>query len=202
MSMIQTDQRFSDAVAARVAELERATDAEIVVVAAPRSGSYRDHALTLASLAALGAFGVLLALPWPVHPLLAVADLVGVWLLVAWFASAHPVSGRFAGEARRRDQVRAAAAAEFHLEAVHATPRRTGLLVYLSAWERQVEVIPDVGLEARIPRGELAAATARLSPTDLDGFLAGLDAVGKVLAAHVPATGEAQLELADAPRIR
>jgi putative membrane protein len=200
--VIHADQRFHEAVAAKVAELERATDAEIVVVSATRSGTYRDQALVLAAVAALAAFLVLLALPWAVHPLLAVADLVAVWGVTAWLASGHPVSARLAREARRRDQVRQAAAAEFHLEAVHATPRRTGLLVYLSAWEREVELIPDVGLEARIPRGELGAAAAKVSPEDLDGFLAGLHAVGLVLAAHVPATEERTVELADAPRVR
>ena len=43
--MLHTDQRFVGAVEAAVTRLEEATDAELVVVASPRSGSYRDISL-------------------------------------------------------------------------------------------------------------------------------------------------------------
>ncbi|HHO49473.1 MAG TPA: hypothetical protein ENK18_01055 [Deltaproteobacteria bacterium] len=200
--MIHANDRFSDAVAAKVGQLETTTDAEVVVVAAERSGSYRDVAQSIAALAALLVLVVLFALPWPVHPVLAVIDMIVVWFVVTWLAEGYPLTASLASRSRRLGQVRRAAAAEFHLEAVHATPHRTGLLVYVSAWEGQVELIPDVGLEARIPRGRWAEVMGELSTQDLDRFLAGLDAVGKVLTQHVPATGERQLRLDDAPRIR
>ncbi|MEQ1569414.1 MAG: hypothetical protein ABMA64_27505 [Myxococcota bacterium] len=198
--MIHTDHRFSDAVAAKVTALEQATDAEVVVVAAPRSGQYRDVALTLAAGLTFATLAALLVLPWPIHPALALLDLVGVWALGGWWLAGNPLSARLAGEARRTAQVREAAAAEFHREAVHATPRRTGLLVYVSAWEQQVELIPDVGIEARVPRGKWPALTGAAS--GVEPFLAALDAIGVVLAEHVPATHERGVELADAPRIR
>ncbi len=200
--MIHANARFSEAVAAKVGQLESTTDAEIVVVAAERSGSYRDLAQTAGALAALIAFGVLLVLPWHIHPILAIADLLVVWLFVSWLAEGLRPTSRLASASRRLEQVRRAAAAEFHLEAVHATPSRTGLLVYVSAWEGHIELIPDVGLEARIPRGRWSEATDRLSTDDLDRLLEGLDAVGAVLAQHVPSTGTRTSALDDAPRIR
>lgn len=200
--MIHANDRFSDAVAAKVGQLESTTDAEVVVVAAERSGSYRDVAQSIGTLAALVVSVVLFALPWSVHPVLVVVDMIVVWLVVTWLAEGYSLTASLASRSRRLEQVRHAAAAEFHLEAVHATPRRTGLLVYVSAWEGQVELIPDVGLEARIPRGRWAEATSKLSTQDLDHFLEGLDAVGQVLTQHVPATGERQIDLDDAPRIR
>ena len=200
--MIHADSRFSEAVAKKVGELEEATDAEVVVVAAERSGAYADLAQAIGGLTALLTLGVLVLLPWSVHGVMVVLDLALVWGVVTWLVSGHRVLARVAGEKRRHAQVRRAAAAEFHLEAVHATPQRTGLLVYVSAWEGLVELIPDVGLEARIPRGRWAEASGKLTTEGLEGFLAGLDAVGSVLAEHVPNTGAREVRLDDAPRIR
>jgi putative membrane protein len=200
--MIHTDPRFSQAVARKVAEIEKTTDAELVVISAAKSGSYADVAQVLAGVCSFATLGILLLLPWEVPPMLALADLVLVWALVGWVGGRHPVSARLAGESRRRAQVHAAAAAEFHQELVHATERRYGLLVYLSAWEGEVELLPDVGLQVRIPRGMWAEATTALSTADLERFLAGLDEVGKVLAEHVPATTERQVDLTNTPRIR
>jgi uncharacterized membrane protein len=82
------------------------------------------------------------------------------------------------------------------------TPRRTGLLVYVSGWEGKVELIPDVGLEARIPRALWGKAAQNFAHDDLDHFLAGLAAVGELLAEHVPHTDGQRVDLANTPRIR
>jgi len=200
--MLHADHRFRDAVAERVGKLEKRTDAEVVVVAAARSGEYRDLAQVLGGFVAIGMFVLLLALPVTIHPVLAIVDVAFTFAVASWGFAGHRVSAWLASADRKLEQVRTAAAAEFHLEAVHATPLRTGLLVYVSAWEGKVELIPDVGLEARIPRGRWTKAMARFSTTDLASFLAGLDEVGEVLAEYVPHTGARKLDLDDAPRIR
>ena len=199
--MIAED-RFHQAVAARVDEIEGRTDAEIVVVTARRSGSYRDLAMAAGAVAALATFGLLLAIPWVVHPVLAVADLALAFGLVTWLVDGRAALVRLASQRRRREQVRLWAEAEFHREAVHATPRRTGLLIYVSAAERRVELVPDVGIEARVPGAAWLEATIQLSASDLDLFLRGLDAVGAILAEHVPPVGERGVELENAPRMR
>ncbi len=200
--MLHADHRFHDAVAERVAQLEKRTDAEVVVVAAAKSGSYLDLAQVCGAVAALATFVVLLVVPLTIHPVLAILDLGFAFVVVSWLVAGHRASTWLASGARKLDQVRRAAASEFHLEAVHATPMRTGLLVYVSAWEEKVELIPDVGLEARIPRGRWAEAVQRFSAVDVAGFLAGLDAVGELLAEYVPHSGARKLDLDDAPRIR
>jgi putative membrane protein len=200
--MLHADDRFSDAVARRVADIEAKTDAEVVVVAAERSGSYRDVSMVLGACAALVAFMVLLALPWSVHPVLAVADLAATFAVVTWVAEGIALPVRLAGAARRRRQVHEAAAAAFHLDAVHATPHRLALLLYVSAAERQVEVVPDIGLEVEVPLDVWAKLASSLDATDLDAFLRGLDRVGEILATHAPATAGRVVGLADAPRVR
>jgi len=200
--MIHADQRFSEAVEQAVGQLEERTDAEVVVVASERSGSYRDLAYGLGATASFATFLALLALPFPVHPLFATADLLGAFFVVSWLATGTPLLARLAGGARCESQVRRAASAEFHLEAVHATPRRTGLLVYVSAWERRVELIPDVGLEAVVPRAEWSKASREFAHDDLDHFLGGLQAVGDLLAEHLPRTEGQRVDLPNAPRVR
>lgn len=200
--MLHADARFSEAVAEKVRELEQTTDAELVVVAAESSGSYQDVAHMIGGAVAVFTLGILVSLPWLVHSVMVVLDLVLVWAFTTWAVGGRRIVATLAGPARRQAQVRRAAAAEFHLEAVHATPHRTGLLVYVSAWEGLVELIPDVGLEATVPRGAWADAAKRLSTDTVEAFIAGLDEVGTVLATHVPPTGVHRADLADAPRIR
>lgn len=200
--MLHADRRFTDAVAKKVAELEKATDAEIIVVAAERSGSYRDVAMVAAAGLAGLTFAVLVFMPWPVHPLLAILDLGFAFGIASWALDGRGPVTRLAPKERRHAQVQRAAAAEFHLEAVHATPRRTGVLVYVSAQEAEIELVPDLGIEARIPKADWAEVVRTLDATDLDRFLQGLDALGRLLATHVPPAGERGVGMADAPRIR
>ncbi|MCA9493159.1 MAG: hypothetical protein KC621_24680 [Myxococcales bacterium] len=200
--MLHADARFGDAVKRKVEELEARTDAEVVVVAAERSGSYRDLSVLAGAGASLLMFVVLSVLPWPVDPVLATLDLLVTFVVVGFALDGRRMLLGLAPRTRRHQQVSLSAAAEFYREAVHATPRRTGLLVYVSAAEGEVELIPDVGIEARVPRAAWVDAVQRLSATDLDGFLRGLDEIGVVLAEHVPPAGERGVSLSNAPRIR
>jgi putative membrane protein len=157
----------------------------------------------MASGAALLVLAVLLLNPWLVTPApLALVDVVVAWLVFRWLLNTPVVLHRVASRERMDAQVRQSAAAEFHLEAVHATPQRTGLLIYVSALEGRVELIGDVGLEARIPRGRWAAAAREFAHDDLDHFLSGLRSVGEQLERDLPRTEGHRVDLANAPRIR
>ena len=149
---------FSQLVERAVEEIERSTDAEVVVVCAHRSGSYRDIPLAAASVAALVLLVVIEVLPFPIEPWAVVADLVIAWFATAWVVSSDRILRLLTSRKRLLRQVAEAAAAEFHSEAVHATPNRTGVLIYVSALERRVEVIADIGIEARVARGRFAPA--------------------------------------------
>lgn len=199
--MIAADQGFSGAVEATVAELERTTDAEVVVVAAPRSGSYRDVSAIFASALSLIVLVGLVFMPWSVDPRFLAPDLLLVWIVSFWFADGRWIV-RLTTSRRQREQVLLAAAAEFHIEAVHATPRRTGLLVYLSAAEGRVELVADVGLQEHVPPGAFAKAAAEFSHDDLEHFVEGLKRVGAVLTERVPAVEGPRVDLANAPRVR
>lgn len=199
--MIHTDARFSTAIEAVVAEIEAATDAEIVVVAAPASGSYADLAWALGAGAGVVTLAFLCWSPIVFDAWWFPVDVAVIGALVGWSLSSRPaVLARLAGEARRTRQVREAARAAFAEENVHATPDRLGLLVYVSAAEARVELLPDHGLAARLP-GD-ARRELQLSASDLDNLVAGLRTLGAVLARYVPATGANPNHIGDAPRVR
>ena len=149
--MLHTDARFHSAVEDAVGRLEALTDAEIIVVAAPRSGSYRDVSLIAATLVTFAMLLVLLLVPFAVHPWMLPIELGVTFAAAAWVASGTWFLRWLVPASRRADQVTEAAHAEFHREQVHATPHRTGVLVYVSALEGKVVVMPDLGIEGRVP---------------------------------------------------
>ena len=122
--------------------------------------------------------------------------------LSAFAASRIPVVVRaLAGTRRMTSQVNAAAEAAFTSENVHATRGRTGVLVYVSALEGQVRVLPDHGLLGRIPPSRFAALALRAD--SLDTLLVGLRSLGELLAEHLPSVeGDNPNETPDTPRVR
>jgi putative membrane protein len=199
--VIHTDARFSAAIEAVVGEIEARTDAEVVVVAAPRSGSYRDLACAGGGAAATAVLGFLCWSPVVFDASWFPVDVLVVWAFVAWALDRWPaLVVRLAGTERRDRQVREAARAAFVEESVHATEGRTGVLVYVSAAEGRVELLPDQGLLGRVPGAEWNAL--RLDARTLEGFTEGLRRLGELLAARVPATDAGGDEVANAPRVR
>jgi len=180
--VLHADDRFHSAVETAVETLETLTDAEIVVVAAPRSGSYRDISYGIASISALLAFIVVLAAPVDFFPWVVPLELAIVWAAMGWLVSGNRFLRWLGPKKRKLAQVEEAAHAEFHREAVHATPHRTGVLVYVSAMEGHVRLMPDLGIEGRIPAVPWKEACDAFSHDDLDHFLAALDGLGAVLA--------------------
>jgi putative membrane protein len=200
--VLHTHAEFSRAIDAAVTRIETTTDAELIVVAAERSGSYRDLTYLAASVGTLVVLAVLIFMPWTLHPLFLLVDLVAVWWFLAWLCANRWCVRLLSTVSRRTRQVRGAGNAEFHVEEVHATPDRTGVLIYVSALEGQVILLPDVGLQGRIPKGAWHVAEEAFCHDDLPHFLAGLDAVGVLLAEHVPALERDLIDLPNAPRIR
>ncbi len=197
--MIHNDERFHEAVQDSVRRLEQRTAAELVVVSATRSGTYRDLSLLLgvSGAACLLLFAVFS--PFHVDPAWLPAELLAAFGLFSWMGDSPLLLRWLSDEDRKRAQVAAAAAAAFHTEQVHATGRRVGVLVYVSALERRVELIPDHHVDELVPRA--AWNTVRWHANDLDGFLSSLEQVGAILAEHLPAEAGQDNQLPDAPRV-
>lgn len=200
--MLHTDERFHTAVEEAVGRLESDTDAEIIVVAAPRSGSYRDVNLITAAVTTGILLLALLLVPFDIHPWALPVELGACFLLTAWVASGSWFIRFIVPASRQRRQVEECAHAEFHRESVHATPHRTGVLVYVSALEGEVLLMPDLGIEGRVPSVPWDKACRRFAHDDLEHFLEGLEGLGELLAEYVPPLETDLVDLPNAPRVR
>ncbi len=204
---MRIDSSFSEAVERAVRGAERGTAAELIVVVAARSGSYLDIAGAAGAAAAMLVLLVALFAPAVFHPVAVALEIPFACGLVAWLAHRSPGLLRaLAPEARLRKQVERAAAEHFLAEAVHGTRGRTGLLVYLSLLEDRVALVPDLGLEGRVPSAAWAevrwSATRDPSrPRTQDDLVRGVEQIGAILRQRMPAQGTDLNELPDAPRI-
>lgn len=199
--MLKTDEAFTSALTSLVGEVEKQTGAELVVVASPQSGGYRDISL------GVGAFSAWLLLafacwsPWDFDALLFPVDTVLVGGLIGLGVARNPRLLRlFVSEARAVRQVRESAEAAFLQESVMGTENRTGVLIYVSLMEEKALVIPDPVLSGRLPAGALGQV--QIQAGSLEQLSGGLRALGGVLARHVPRQDNDTNELTDAPRVR
>ncbi len=187
---------------AAVAEAEMTSDAEIIVVYADRSGSYRDLAAAGATVVCGAVLALILLLPHEFSWYGALVELAITWLVAAWVLDRTGLAVRVAGAARRARQVEDAAHAEFSREAVHATPHRTGILIYMSRLEGALTLMPDQGVLGCIAPGALAEARAALGGATVDTLPAALGALSRTLALALPPREVDLVNLPNAPRIR
>jgi putative membrane protein len=192
-----------DAIAEAIDRIERSTDAEIVVVVAARAEPVRDLPILVGTVAGAVVALASALVPWTIPWSWFVVESVGVGLVAGWLASRTPSLTRLLPASRRRAAARRAAAEAFLADAVHGTPHRTGVLVFVAEAEREVVVLPDLGIEGLVPPAVWASVPAGFRGVAPSELLAGLDALGQVLARHVPLRAEsATFDLPDAPRRR
>lgn len=196
------DQRLSETIEAAVRRVESQTDAELVVVVSPRSGSYRDVALAVGAVVAWVLLGVLVWSPMRFAPTTLVIELPLAFVATTWAVHRWPgLLAALCSSVRKEQQVQSAAHAAFHEERVHTTRGRTGLLVYWSRLEARVVLLPDLGLAGSVPE----AAWKQIEwggANSGDAFARGLDQLGALLGSSFPATGDNPNERPDAPRLR
>lgn len=204
-------------ITAAIQDAEARSSGEVFCVLARQVSSYRDVSLGWAAAAALilPMFLIPLAfdpawLPgvadsWEAAQLAArdstVARTLGAYAVVqaavfvaVFLLTSIPAVKRWVTpRALRRSRVRRAAMQQVLAHGLQNTPRRTGVLIFAAFQERQVEIIADEGIHARVDQAVWAEAVDRLTTAlragrPADGFEAALTQVGDVLAAHFPPT--------------
>jgi len=200
------DQAASEALAQAVRDIEKTTDAEIVIVVRGRSGSYR-HAdyLSGSILAFIGLLFVLFS-PFDFHTYWVPFDVAALFVIGAFVSSRSDMIRRLlTREGSRSKAARAGAAAIFYEAGIANTHAENGLLVYLSLLERRLEIIADRGILRAVPALPWNHAVFELKKVgrkpEPDSFTQSVRELGKLLAQNMPATGENPNELADGPRI-
>ena len=174
---------------AAVGQAEARTSGEIVVLVVERSDSYLGPRSLFGAALAFAAGAVYLATPLPVLWLPAAQATLFALAMAA--AGRSPLLRAIVPRTWRHEQVERAAGVAFLEHGVSRTRERTGILIYLSLVEHEVEVLADHGIASRVE----AAAWSEVVTLILDGIRAGeaerglSDAVercGDILAAQFP----------------
>lgn len=186
-----SERSFHDAAAraaarAAVEAVEAQTAAEVVIALRRSSGRYQDADYLAGALLSLVTLALVLLVPRTFSPWALLVDvLLGFVIGVVLSAYLATVRRSLTAQARRRRQVRDAARVAFVDLGVSRTRWRLGVLVYLSIFERDLEVVPDVGVDVSAlgedwPRA-IAAMRDAVGRLDFEAFRAATLALGPIL---------------------
>jgi putative membrane protein len=200
------DKDASEAITAAVREIEKQTDAELVIVIRGRSGPYRHADYLCGSLLAFVGLLFFIFSPFLIPAWLVPIEVILLFTLGAFVCSRwHLLRRLLTSKKFRTNAARQGAAAMFYEAGIANTRAENGLLIYVSLLEQQIEIFADRGVLQAMPPLEWNTSIHELKnmATDCqpDKLVASLKNLGKVLAAHMPATGENPNELVDGPRI-
>jgi len=205
MSHARFDDAAREALTNCVREIEKTSDAELVLVVRARSGSYRHADYLFGSVLAFAGLNFLLFSPVSFQVYWVAIDVALLFALGTFLSSRSKTIRYLLSKTRHRNEaVRTSAAAMFYEAGIANTEAEMGVLVYLSLLERRLELIADRGVLKGVPAldwnqvlFELHQAGRKPEPETL---LKGLQGLGKLLAQHLPPTGENPNELPDMPR--
>lgn len=199
------DDAASEALTHCVREIEKATDVELVLIVRARSAFYR-HAdyLFAAILSFLGLFFLLFS-PFEFHHYWVAIDVALLFVIGVYISShSNAIRRRLTRKNFREQAVRMQAAAMFYEAGIANTSAEMGLLIYLSLFERRLELIADRGVLKGVPALEWNQIMFELHEIgrqpEPETLQEGLVKLGALLAQHLPVTGENPNELPDAPR--
>lgn len=205
MSHARFDDAAREALTNCVREIEKTSDAELVLIVRARSGSYRHADYLLGSVLAFAGLNFLLFSPVSFQVYWVAIDVALLFALGTLLSSrSKTIRYLLTNKRHRNEAVRTGAAAMFYEAGIANTEAEMGVLVYLSLLERRLELIADRGVLKGVPAldwnrilFELHQAGKKPEPETL---LKGLRDLGELLAQHLPATGENPNELPDMPR--
>jgi putative membrane protein len=199
------DDAASQALTNTVIEIEKVTDVELVLVVRARSGVYRQADYLFAAILSFIGLLFLLFSPVEFHQSWVAIDVALLFAIGVFVSSrSNAIRRRLTKKDFRAKAVRLSAAAMFYEAGIANTKAEMGLLVYLSLFERRLELIADRGVLKGVPSLEWNAIQFELheigSNPEPEALQAGLVKLGALLAQHLPATGENPNELPDAPQ--
>ena len=198
---------FSEAektrISAAIKSVEKKTSGEVAVMVVDSSDTYPEAAILggilLAGLLALLATDLLLNDSlWHFVPIAFVLSLPASWLL----AKTPALLRLFIAQARLEERLRNRALMAFYEQGLHRTRANTGVLFFLSLFERRVWVLADEGIYQKITQEDLATyatevAAAVKNGRACEGLCQEIEKVGAVLAEHFPITDDDTNELSD-----
>ncbi|WP_043527621.1 TPM domain-containing protein [Litchfieldella xinjiangensis] len=193
MALLNEDEQRQ--VAEAIDRIERDTDAEVVTVLAAQADNYSYIPLLWAGLVALVVPGAINFFPgW----LSASSLLLVQWItfvVLALLFRAPSVTTRLIPQSVRHWRASNLARRQFLEQNLHHTQDATGMLIFVSEAERYVEILVDRGIASRLDDATWDTIVADFTRhvregQTLQGFLECIEACGKHLHEHIPATHE------------
>jgi putative membrane protein len=187
-----------------VRELELCSCAEVVVEVHGRSGSYTHADGRFAAILAFAGLLLLLLSPWPFHPGWVAADvavLYGIGIAIA--RRSDGLRRLMTTDHDRTTRVRTTAAFVFFERGIANLDKETGVLLYLSLLEKQIEVVADHGVLKAVPHLEwnrLVTAARSSRTASAETLLELIHSLAPLLGNCLPRRADDRDELPDAPR--
>jgi putative membrane protein len=205
MTRSKFDQGVCDSLTQCVKEIEKDTDAELVIVVRRASGNYRHADYLFGGILAFAGLLCLLFLPVDFHQYWVPIDVALLFAVGTYLCSrSGGIRRLLTPRGFRHSAVRTGAAAMFYEAGIANTNAEMGILIYLSLLERRLELFADRGVLKTVPPLEwnqsLFAVKQAGSNPDPETLLKALRDLGALLGKHLPATGENPNELPDMPR--
>jgi putative membrane protein len=198
----------SDRLAIReaIAAAEKNTSGEIFAVVAMQSDDYRLVPILWATLVALifplpfvllempgdwsmGA-GAVTGSPWLSLPAIYLGQMA-LFVILALLLSLPRIKALVVPALLKRARARSLALDQFLAHGLHTTEERTGVLIFVSLFERYAEIVADSGIAAKVDQGEWDASLGGLighirSRRLGHGLLETVGRTGDLLARHFP----------------
>ncbi len=136
----------------QIQEIEKQTLAEVVVIIRASSGHYRDVALWSGFIFQILVTLFLLFSPFVFSPYtISFSSLLAFILGYLTVQAIPPLKRQLVSNKRKQKTVEIYARAIFQKGKIHYTREHTGLLIFISVFERKVFLVPDIGLTQAIP---------------------------------------------------
>jgi len=151
----QFNDTFRADIGRAIARIESQSHSEWVVLVKERADSYAQYPLGLGSALAFLALTYFRFAPEVFDEWVIYAGTITAFVLGAALTAGLPgLLRRAVGRKRLERSTEILARACFQKGGIHHTRDKTGVLVFVAVWERQVAIIPDRGVESAIPPGE------------------------------------------------
>jgi putative membrane protein len=192
----------SERIAAAIRQVEARTSGELVTVVAAAADRYAYIPLLWASILALLSPGVLLLLGVDTSLVRAYLTQLLTFVLLSLLFDRTPLKVLLVPKKLKHRQARRLAREQFYANGIHLTRGRTGVLLFVSAAERYVEILADQGIHQRVEQGTWDGIVADFvrhvrQGQVTEGFLAAIASCGEILAVHCPRQADDRDELPD-----
>ncbi|HBK08339.1 MAG TPA: hypothetical protein DDZ81_21230 [Acetobacteraceae bacterium] len=186
--MIEESDKMRISAAIRAAELH--TAGEIFCIIAKHSSDYPLVPLAWAATIALFSPLPLLYMTEWSAPVVYLSQILTFLVAIIVLSNAR-VRFHIVPRRAKHDRAHAEAMRQFLAQGIDKTKHRTGVLIFVSEWERYVEIVADAAINDKVTTATWDNAVSALlaaikAGRPGDGFVAAIEQCGVVLATHFP----------------